>query len=92
MVLHKTTHTHNHGPSFATTFATTLNIALTLSIEIKNSSVPHKSTGCPKKGGSRISALYVFYCAMWAFRGLPNIFGGSYIKIKYCQALSKAFH
>ena len=28
-----------------------LNIALTLSIEIKNSSVPHKSTGCPKKKG-----------------------------------------
>ena len=49
-------------------------------------------SGCPKKGGLRISALYVFYCAMWAFRGLLNILGGSYIKMKYCQALLKAFH
>ena len=42
--------------------------------------------GVPKKLEFRISVLYGFYCAMWAFRGLLNILGGSYIKIKYCQA------
>ena len=31
--------------------------------------------GVPKKGGLRISALYVFYCAMWAFKGLLNTVG-----------------
>ena len=51
-----------------------------------------KIQGVPKRGGLRISALYVFYCATWAFRGLLNILGGSYIKIKYCQAILKAFH
>ena len=45
-----------------------------------------------KKGGLRISALYVFYCDMWAFSGLLNISEGSYIKIKYCQVILKAFH
>ena len=29
---------------------------------------------------------------MWAFRGLPNILWGSYIKIKSCQVVLKAFH
>ena len=48
-------------------------------------------TGCPKKKRElRISALYVFYCAMWAFRGLLNILGGFYIKITYSQAILKA--
>ena len=27
-----------------------------------------KLQGVPKKEGLRISALYLFYCAMWAFR------------------------
>ena len=32
-----------------------------------------KIQGVPKRGGLRISALYVFYCSMCAFRGLLNI-------------------
>ena len=48
--------------------------------------------GVQKKVGLRISALYVFYCAMWAFIGLLNILGGSYIKIKYYHAILKAFN
>ena len=46
--------------------------------------------GVPKN--IMISALYGFSCSMLEFRGLLDILGGSYIKIKSCQVISKAFH
>ena len=60
-------------------------------VEINFSFIVYFLQGVSKKLDFMISALYGFSCPMWAFRGLLDTLGGSYIKIKICQVISKAF-
>ena len=55
-----------------------------------------KATGCPSKNLSLEFLPYIYGifcpCVFSAFSSVPNIFGGSYIKIKSCQVILKAFY